>query len=381
MSVKPKWLYEKVVDYYESKILSGEHSSGEKLPTEASIAEKFDVSLITAKKALAILVQKGYIYKVRGSGSYVSDFCEQLNGRAAGFGPSPKLIAVILPFNPFEGGMMQCVKSISDYFGVKDCFVSVHNSDFDHEKEAKLLTELSKKVDGIILYPISEKNDDILYMLSIKNHNIVVIDKYFSSVTLPGVTSDSRLGGELITNEFIKRGHKKIMYCALDIVKNASTSIDRYLGYCKALVENGLENETNVWLLKWVYNTDENLLNNDLIEMISECIREDITAIFVFNDVIALRTANILKHMGASEKIEIAGFDNIPELKYNSCNLITIEQDFIEMGRVAAELLHNLINNRDIGDPQKILPVKLIDYTNEEKNIFIDNAENEGICV
>ena len=61
-----KTLYQKIYNYIYDKIVSGEYSEGEKLPTEKELATQFDVSNITSKKALGMLVSAGLIKRMSG---------------------------------------------------------------------------------------------------------------------------------------------------------------------------------------------------------------------------------------------------------------------------------------------------------------------------
>lgn len=52
---------------------------GDKVISENKIIEKFSVSKMTARKALQNLVQRGYLYQRRGSGTFVSSSDDKIN--------------------------------------------------------------------------------------------------------------------------------------------------------------------------------------------------------------------------------------------------------------------------------------------------------------
>ncbi len=64
---------EQIVTYVIENINSGVWTIGDKIPTEKELCDKFDVSKMTANKALTKLQILGYISSIRGSGSYVRD--------------------------------------------------------------------------------------------------------------------------------------------------------------------------------------------------------------------------------------------------------------------------------------------------------------------
>lgn len=58
---------------WTDKIKSGEIKAGESLPSEHDLAETYDTSRETIRKALNLLSQNGFIQKIRGKGSIVID--------------------------------------------------------------------------------------------------------------------------------------------------------------------------------------------------------------------------------------------------------------------------------------------------------------------
>jgi DNA-binding GntR family transcriptional regulator len=52
------------------RLLSGHYREGEPIPSEARLAAEFNVSRMTARRAVDELEREGYIFRVQGSGSY-----------------------------------------------------------------------------------------------------------------------------------------------------------------------------------------------------------------------------------------------------------------------------------------------------------------------
>lgn len=67
----PTPLYHQVYLFLKEKIHLGDIPFGEKMPTEHQLSEAFDVSRITAKRAMDELAEEGYISRRRGKGSHV----------------------------------------------------------------------------------------------------------------------------------------------------------------------------------------------------------------------------------------------------------------------------------------------------------------------
>ena len=72
MSNQPDLLYAQIEHEIRQRIISGELSVGEKIPTELELCEKHSVSRITVRRAIQNLVDEGSLYRLRGRGTFVS---------------------------------------------------------------------------------------------------------------------------------------------------------------------------------------------------------------------------------------------------------------------------------------------------------------------
>ena len=64
------YYYSKIVDDMNLKIGLGEYSVGIYLPYEKQLANQYDVSLSTVRKALSELEQRGFVKKSNGKRHY-----------------------------------------------------------------------------------------------------------------------------------------------------------------------------------------------------------------------------------------------------------------------------------------------------------------------
>lgn len=63
--------YEAIANEIRKRIIRGTYPIESLIPDQVSLAEEFDVSRMTMKKALDILAMEGLIYRQRGSGTFV----------------------------------------------------------------------------------------------------------------------------------------------------------------------------------------------------------------------------------------------------------------------------------------------------------------------
>lgn len=86
-------LYVQLMDEVEQAINNGIYKPGDRIMTEAEMAKKYGVSLITVRKAIGSLMEKGLVIRKQGKGTFVtkpkfsknmkklqgfSDMCEQM---------------------------------------------------------------------------------------------------------------------------------------------------------------------------------------------------------------------------------------------------------------------------------------------------------------
>ncbi len=65
--------YRKILQELESDILAGKYNQIKKLPTEEDLINQYQVSRTTIRKAISILVSKGYVYQIQGSGIFLRE--------------------------------------------------------------------------------------------------------------------------------------------------------------------------------------------------------------------------------------------------------------------------------------------------------------------
>ena len=71
-------LYFQVEHIIKSKIITGEYSPGDKIPTEKLMGSTFGVSNITVRQAILDLVSEGLLTRIQGKGTFVTDKIESI---------------------------------------------------------------------------------------------------------------------------------------------------------------------------------------------------------------------------------------------------------------------------------------------------------------
>ena len=75
-------LYEQLKNLLLSQISSGVYSIGERLPAEAELCSKYEVSRVTVRRALDDLVADGALERRQGKGTYVAPIKSHIQMKA-----------------------------------------------------------------------------------------------------------------------------------------------------------------------------------------------------------------------------------------------------------------------------------------------------------
>ena len=102
----PLPLYHQLAELLLDKIQSGMYRPGDQIPSENQLAEKYGIGRPTVRQAVDCLVRKNFLYRKRGSGTYVSEPPEKidlfsLGGTIASFRKSTQLPKVTLLDGPY----------------------------------------------------------------------------------------------------------------------------------------------------------------------------------------------------------------------------------------------------------------------------------------
>jgi LacI family transcriptional regulator len=219
---------------------------------------------------------------------------------------------------------------------------------------------VQRQVDGVLLVPASTSGKS-LRLLSSHHMPVVVIDRRIQSRQIDSVRSDSEAGAYTLTQHLIGLGHRRI--AVLTGRRSVSTSIDRVAGYCRAMLDAGLELDDD--LVRYgEYNYGEyNQVDGN--RMAQEVLAADPrpTAIFAANNFIAFGAMRSLRDAGfrVPEDVSIVAFDDLPVAWLSDPFMTVVDQPAYEIGRRAAELLLSRLDGTISGPGREVvLPSELI---------------------
>lgn len=238
--------------------------------------------------------------------------------------------------NPFYA---EVLNGIEEAAREKNYHIILANTQRDYQKEEEAINLLlAKRVDGLLITPVQDRNDDIKNLIE-ANIPFVIVGRDFKNIEVDAVYNDEVKGGFLATKYLIKKGHKRI--ALINGFLHKSPARGRLEGYKKALKEYGIPFDDSLVSVgdidvKDGYERTKQLLEKNL----------DFTAIFAYNDMMAFGAMRAIKEKGLRipEDIGLVGYDDIPFSSLISPSLTTIRLKKQELGVESLKLLLSRIN-------------------------------------
>lgn len=308
----------------------------------ADIAERLGVSIVTVSKALS--GQKGVSEELREKIKTLAD--------EMGYTPihSPQgakaksytigVITFETYFAKFASFYWKMYQELATRAVRKNCFTMLEViSSYDEENltDPKLIEE--ERVDGIIV--IGKPKKEYLKMLyKYQNMPMIFLDFYDDEEIVDSVISGSFYGMYRMTDLLIKNGHTKIAFVGTLLYTDSIT--DRYFGYCKALLENGIELRQD-WIIK-----DREFDNGRIgVQYKIPFPAEMPTAFVCNNDVTAHALIQQLEEKGyhIPDDISVVSYDDYLYPELGESRITTYAVDMGEMTKVALSCLIKRIEN------------------------------------
>ena len=254
--------------------------------------------------------------------------------------------------NPF---FPEVTRGVQDMAQANDYNVFLCNTDDKADVEMQMLRSLAAQgVDGIILFS-HQANEDDLRTFADTYHPIVVINRILHHPHVSILMVDNDRGGKLAADYFISQGHQR-----MGVLTNSHSSLSqvrRIGGFRRQLQACGLI-FTDDHIVAALANLDGGYLGaKQLLER-----HPDTTAIFTYNDLMALGAMRACRELNrpVPEEIAIIGFDDISLARMTTPSLSSIHVDKYAIGQKAINRLFSMLEFPQKQFPLLELNVKLI---------------------
>ena len=251
--------------------------------------------------------------------------------------------------NPFYS---RVAKGVMDVVESKNYNVILCNSNNDIESEARdIRTLIERGVDGLLLTTVELKIKTIENLID-RGFPFILIDCKLDTPGVNYVVNDDYYGAKLATEHLIELGHKKIFFLGN---RRLLSLRERFRGFNDTLEDHKIEGDNNFVPQKFInaygiYDIDKiikYLINRE----------EKITAVFAGNDYLAIKSIKVINDNGLKVPgdISVIGYDNIEISSMLKVPLTTIRQPKYLLGKLAAEQLFEILENRSNKEIKRII--------------------------
>lgn len=229
------------------------------------------------------------------------------------------------------------------------------SSGSDPERQTKALASfVGHGVDGVIVFPAAGSMPALIDFA--KNEiPIVAVNVEADTHRLSSVSAEIRSGAQSAVDHLLGRGRRRIAFLMERTARHRGEPARRELGYRDALLSAGIAIDENL-----IFEVDNNLEGGRVGSARALEATPKVDAIFAYNDLIAIGALQHLLSAGISvpEEVAIVGFDDVMMCSALSPALSSVRIDGDQLGRVAVDMLQELIEHRPA--PSRRLPVELV---------------------
>ncbi|MEC0090006.1 LacI family DNA-binding transcriptional regulator [Paenibacillus macquariensis] len=315
--------------------------------TIEDVAQKAGVS----KSTVSQFLNKRYNYMSEATKKRIEDVIEELNYQPNALARSLKnnrthMIGVIVANIDYTISI-QCIRAIESELQTHGIQVIICNADENPKKESKYIEMLvARQVDGLIIFPTG--NNAVAYTRLIsENFPMVFLDRLVEQVTTHSLLLDNEMAVNIGIQELVHHHHQKIALITLPYETHRITPrLERLSGYKKAMEECNLKIRDEY--IKSVPKEDIQTTMEKLLRM-----QDPPTAIVAGNDIVL---AEMLKyasshHIRIPDDISVMGIDDADFAHIYNPNITTIGQPTYDMGKQAARILLQCIEDKGTAVP------------------------------
>ncbi len=240
--------------------------------------------------------------------------------------------------DPFH---IQILRGINDVARTRDYRLFLGHVDYRPDVAATYGSMFEQShADGIIVIGDIHGGDATLEVLAEQHRHVVGVTDRIARRQVPGVYGDSVVGTQLAMDHLWGLGHRNIVCVSDPRTSDGPLRAEVYERYMR---ERGAGDRVRVYFTTQPDPEPSYRLGQELFAHFDRPSRP--TAVYAASDTIAigLMQAAFQSGIAIPDRLSIVGFDNIDIASFTVPPLTTVSQGGFEMGRVAANLLLDMI--------------------------------------
>lgn len=312
--------------------------------TMRDVAQAAGVSIMTVSRV--INGQPGVLpetaarveHAIRRLGYQRNDAARQLRRR----GQPTQIIGMLVDdlANPFFGAL---ARAVEDSARQRHYVVLIGSSNDSLEREREVVAAFcARQVDGLILVPVAGSHRFLASQMA-QGTKVVCVDRPTAGLDVDRVIVDNRRAAYDAVRHLLDLGHRHIAF--LGDREDVWTISERYVGFCAAFAELGLEPDPQL-VRRGLRSRGE--AATAVAGLMS--LPQPPTALFTSNDLTTMGAID----SGHSGTAALVGFDDFALADKLTPPVSVVTQDPAAMGAAAAELLFARIAG-DVSPPRELI--------------------------
>lgn len=320
--------------HYVTLLQVAEHAGVSRSTASLAVRNSSRISEATREKVFNSMQELGYVY-------------DRIAANLRSKSSSTVGLIIMELANSFYSELLEGIHEGLNNFG----HTVLLGTTFDSQdaQDRLISTMIEHRVCGIILSAVSGSSAKVAEKAIGCGIPVVLVGRKIPGGHFDFVGVDNVLGGEMAVSHLLQQGHHRIAF--IGGYSRFSSWQGRKQGYDNALLLAGIPLDASL-----VIESPATLYyGTELIKQVM-ALANPPTAIFCYNDAIAIGAMMKLKELGITpgKDIAIIGFDDIPEAAIFTPKLSTVSSDIRLMGTHAALLLHARMEGID-NEPQDII--------------------------
>lgn len=349
-------LYKQVELFLREQITSGALQSGDLLPSVKELCDRFGgINHLTVRQAIKNLAEENLVRSVQGRGSYVLYEPQRA-----------KRVALLLPHLE-DTLFVSIARGAQDFLETQGVHAIILDSRGSEGVEAGHISSLKNlPLDGALIFPIADSNiAEEIFRLKVEEYKFVLVDRYFEDINAPCVVVDNYQGGYLSGLHLAAQGRRRVAWLG---ELRSTAARQRLEGFRSALNDADIACPSSLIQTLTIssaapvpYHDQAGVAVCEAVETLLR-LHPSLDGLVCCDDACALVALKHLKKLKVRvpDQVAVIGFDDLPAAGQSSPTLTTIRQPMVEMGRAAAAMLLQRLQNPATPVGRKVLPVELI---------------------
>ena len=255
------------------------------------------------------------------------------------------------PANPYYA---EVVEGAESYLGELGYRILVGASLGDGAREREIVEIMRHKdFDGLLLTPVLDRHTDLAHLFELRRRNLrFVLLEEVHGMPASLVVVDNVGGAKLGVRHLFDLGHTRVVHFAGP--RYGLNSDERIAGVRAAYAESAL-----VFSDALVVRAGDSLTDGytaALAYFRDRPAAERPTGVTCYNDLVALGVCRALAELGIAVPgdVSVVGYDDLPLAEFVTPSLTSVRVPKREVGRTAAEILHQEIEHGPAAPPRKV---------------------------